>query len=97
MTVIRPNKKNRTARLAIRLGLVSILFLILNISVYSGTVDVKHEISEISKNVEQMRANNADLKNEFYSLTGQENLDRLAAERGLVKDKNPKWVFASQY
>lgn len=97
MTVIRPNKKNKTLRLAIRLGLVSIMFLIFNVYVYSGTVDIKHEISEVSKNIEQMRADNADLKNEFYSITDQENLDLLAKERGLIKDKSPKWVFASQY
>lgn len=97
MTVIKPNKKNTIIRLVTGFGVVIVILLILNIAVYSQTVDMEHEISETEESISELRAENVDLKNDFHSVVAYENLTKLAEERGLIKDENPTWVFASQF
>lgn len=64
---------------------------------YLSLVNVKHDLSKTRDNLEVMKVQNAEFKNQYYQLTSAENLEKLAGEMGLVKDKNPGWVLASQY
>ena len=97
MTVLQPNKnKSSLTKILFIMGLSLLVFVAAEISVYSGTVNLRHEASVTLDKVNLARVANAELKNEYFALMDQKNLDKLAKERGLIKDKSPKWVFVSQ-
>lgn len=98
MTVIQPNKNNTKLTKLIFymcLGLFALVWF--EVRVYSESVNLQHELIVLSERADAERVSNAELKNDYYALMDQENLDKLAKQRGLIRDKNPKWVFASQY
>ena len=98
MTVLQPNRTNRNiVYLFFGLGLLIFLGIAAAVAVYSQTVTLKHDIIGLSSELDQAKLKNAELKNNFYKLTDQENLDKVATDRGLIQDKNPKWLFASQF
>ncbi len=98
MTYIKTNKNNfRLASPLLLLGLGILSAISLEVYIYSQTVNLKHDIITLSRNIESVRLENADLKNQFYSLTDKTNLEKVAARNGFVQDNNPKWVFASQF
>ncbi|OGE84091.1 MAG: hypothetical protein A3B23_02465 [Candidatus Colwellbacteria bacterium RIFCSPLOWO2_01_FULL_48_10] len=97
MTVIQPNKYKKSAvRLIAPLGFLVLVLLGAEVATYAQMVNLQHDAGVLSARAGELRVENAELKNDFYAITDQKNLDRLAKERGLVQDKNPKWVFASQ-
>ena len=98
MTVIQPNKSNKNIiYLFLGLGILVFLGVSAAVAIYSQTVNLKHDIIGLSSELEALKLNNAELKNDFYKLTDQKVLEAVAKERGLIQDKNPKWVFASQF
>lgn len=98
MTVIQPNKNNKNIiRLVSFLSVFIFIALSAEVMVYFQTVNLRHEARQISAAIDGLRVENAELKNSFYRITDQKNLERVAKEIGLVQDKNPKWVFASQH
>ena len=64
--------------------------------VYMQTVNLRHDLANAKNHLEEIKVVNAELKDAYYNLVDADNLERLAAERGLIKDKNPQWAFASQ-
>src|SRR5688572_26017898 len=97
MTVIQPNKNNKSASKAIFMISVMVFGLLLTeIWNYSQTVNLKHDTITLGSKIDALRLENAELKNKFYGMTGKGSFDSLAKQRGLVEDKNPKWVFVSQ-
>jgi hypothetical protein len=46
--------------------------------------------------MDALQIKNADLKNALYQETNSEALEKLAADRGMIQDKNPQWALASQ-
>ncbi len=98
MTVIQHNRATKNiVYLFLGLGILVFLGVSAAVAIYSQTVDLKHDIIGLSSELEDVKLKNADLKNSFYKLTDQKVLDGVAKERGLIQDKNPKWVFASQF
>lgn len=97
MTYIQSNKKNNILSLFLGLGFLVILAIVAEVSIYSQAVDFKHDIIKISSELENVKLKNSELKNSFYKLTDQASLDELARARGLVREENPKWVFALHY
>ena len=97
MTIIQPNKNKELKRLVIILSVVLISTFAMNVFVYLETVNAKHDLSRVRDEVEKLKVDNAELKNEYYALVDTENLERLAAERGFVQDKNPQWALALPY
>lgn len=97
MTVIQPNKNNRQLfRTIFMMGFAVAGLLLTEIWIYSQTVNLKHDTITLGSKLDDLRLENAGLKNKFYSLTAKANLDLLAKQKGLIEDKNPKWVFVSQ-
>lgn len=98
MTVIQPNRGTKNiAYLFLGLGILVFLGVSAAVAIYSQTVSMKHDIIRLSSAVEEAKLRNAELKNEFYKLTDQSVLAGIAESRGLIQDKNPKWVFASHF
>jgi len=96
MTIIQPNKHKDIKKLSISLGILLVSMLSLWVFVYLETVNLNHNIVNAKSRLESIKVENADLKDKYYGLVDADNLEKLAIERGLVKDKNPQWAFASQ-
>ena len=97
MTIIRPNKNEDIRRLVtlLTLGLAAVALLV--VFLYMQTVTLRHDIAKKRNTLEILKVGNSDLKNNYYTLTDVNNLERLAGELGLVQDKNPQWAFASRF
>ncbi len=97
MTVIQPNKNNSgTFKTIFMMSFMVLGLLLAEIWNYSQTVNLKHDTITLSSKIDALRLENAELKNRFYSLTDKSSFDSLAKQKGLIEDKNPKWVFVSQ-
>src|SRR3989344_1139582 len=96
MTIIQPNKHKDIKKLSISLGILLVSMLSLWVFVYLETVNLNHNIVNAKSRLESIKVENADLKDKYYGLVDADNLEKLAIERGLVKDKNPQWAFESQ-
>ncbi len=94
MTIIQPNKYKDLKRLVISLGVFMVGIILIWVFVYIQTVDLRHDLVKVKQNLEEVKVENADLKNEYYSLIDSDNLEILAREGGFIKDKNPQWAFA---
>lgn len=96
MTIIQPNKHKEIKMLTVSLGAILVFLILTWIFVYLQTVSLRHDLASAKNRLEEIKVVNAEMKDAYYNLVDADNLERLAAERGLVKDKNPQWAFASQ-
>ena len=96
MTIIQPNKYKDIKRLVISLGALTVGMIILLVLVYMRTVNLSYNLVEAKQNLEEVKVQNAELKNDYYGLVDADNLETLAKERGFIRDKNPQWAFASR-
>ncbi len=62
-----------------------------SIFVYNQTVNLSHEFSAKEREYKTSLTQNAELKNEKYSLTDAKNLRVAADAGGLVKVSNPEY------
>ena len=79
------------------LGGLFILVAVFYIYTYSEIVGVKHDLAKYESDLEVIRVQNAGLKTQLYTMTDSSKLEALAAEQGMIYEKNPQWQFASQY
>lgn len=98
MTIIQPNK-HKTRRVAdiliVFLGVVVFGSAAVTVFSYSHVAGLKHDISRLENEIEKSRSANADLKNDLFRMTDPQSLEAIASEKGLIEDRNPRWVFAS--
>ncbi len=97
MTIIQPNKYRDIRRLILALGSILIATFTIVVFDYIETVNLRHELSNRNESLEEMKVKNAELKNQFYSLVDAANLEKLAAEKGFVLDRNPQWALESPF
>ncbi|MDP3953292.1 MAG: hypothetical protein Q8P99_00505 [bacterium] len=96
MTIVQPRKEANLIKsralclLGIGLMLTTVLLS------YLSLVGLRHDLADTRESIEDMKVANAEFKNQYYSFTSNENLERLAGEMGLVKDQTPQWALASQ-
>lgn len=96
MTIIQPNKTQNLIHLLFIFGTALVLIAAFYVFIYSKTVSLKHDIEKVEAQLNELRVQNAELKNDFYSALDSRKLEELAKEKGLIYDKNPQWEFASQ-
>jgi len=97
MTIIRPNKnKNYWPFAFCMIGASILVCIILTIFLYSVTVGFRYEVQRVETSIEDLRLSNAELRGELSRLTSFEHLQQIAEANGLIRDKNPQWVFAFQ-
>lgn len=63
---------------------------------YLSLVGLRHDIQKTRGELEELKVANAELKNAYYTFTSNENLEQLATQLGLVKDRTPQWALVSQ-
>lgn len=96
MTIVQPQKEIDLKKC--RALCVSGVVLMLGVALFSylSLVDLRHDIDNTREGLEELKVANAELKNTYYTFTSNENLEQLALQLGLVKDRTPQWVLASQ-
>ena len=95
MTIIQPNKHKDIKKLSTSLGILLVGVVSMWVFVYLETVNLKHDMANAKNRLDNIKVENADLKDKYYGLVDADNLEKLAMEHGLVKDKNPQWAFVS--
>ena len=104
MTLIQPNQ---TSTLLFKLlGAFVVLFVggvVALISLYSSTVSMRHELSDMKTQLQNLQADNAEMKDSLFTMMDAQSLADFAAAHNLVKDTSPKylqltpkWEIASQ-
>lgn len=93
MTVINfsQSKIQNSAPLAIGIGLCIAAAAFALMYFYNAGVDLKFEVREYEKNVNNAVARNADGKVQLHVLLAPEALDEVRAARGLVKEVRPTY------
>jgi len=97
MTIVKPNhyKKDLNWKLVFSLaGITLIATIIVSGIMYSKMVGLQHEILSLEEIIKTERVVRAELQNTLFTMTNPQKIDIIAAEKGLIEDKNPKWVFA---
>lgn len=97
MTIIQPGKTNYLSNFFISiLVIVSVSALLWGMFLYNQLVDVRHEISKQKDNFQQAEVDNAELKNNLYTIIEAKNLKTLITSQSLIFDKNPEYVKNKQ-
>lgn len=74
--------------------LMSILAVsaVVGILLYNQLVNLRHEITSQENSLQKAEVGSAELKNNLYTMVDLTKLEKLAAEKALVVDKNPQYV-----
>lgn len=94
MTIIRPNKNQKKLQNFL-LGFFGLLLIVLvwwGIVMYGILVDVRHNINELQKNIQENELISADFQNRLYGLIDLVHLENKAKERGFIKEQNPQYL-----
>lgn len=99
MTFIRSEKHNTLLFTALVLILISTIVAL--IMLYNQTVNLKHGITDLTSNIQQVAADTASLKDGVFAIFDPQKVDALAKKEGLVRESRPSylevnsWVLAS--
>lgn len=93
MTIIEPNKNKFRFNVFI-MFIVGLLILeaVLSVVAYSQSVHFTYRLEEQRKSIENLRVENADLKNRLYTILDFQNVDQLAERLGLIKERRPDYL-----
>jgi len=93
MTIISP-KKNKAHMSPLLIGLILLLIAgaCWNIFAYNQIVNFNHTLNVAEEQLIELKADNAEIKNQLYQLTSADNLIKLGMERGLVETSSPRYV-----
>ena len=94
MTIIRPNNHQKKLYNIIlgALGAILIALIWFGIIEYGNIVNLRHDINLIQKNIRETELASSKLQNKAYGITDISNLEKKAAELGLVKETNPQYL-----
>ncbi|MBI4193094.1 MAG: hypothetical protein HY536_00525 [Candidatus Colwellbacteria bacterium] len=96
MTILQPSTHNGLWSIALVIALAGVVIGVAGaVALYSRVAFVRGEIGRFELRVDGERLRNAELKREIFARTDPKSLEALAAAKGLVKEKNPQWVFAT--
>lgn len=73
-----------------------VIAVAIGVSLYNQLINLRHETAAQETNLQKMEVANAELKNNLYQLTDNENLPALARDKNLVLEKNPKYIRVQQ-
>lgn len=93
MTIIEPNKNKFRFNFTIAfIASFTAIEIVFGIFIYSQNVSVNYQLTEKNKIVENFQAQNADLKNRLYTILDFQNVDQLADQLGLIKERKPDYL-----
>ena len=92
MTITAPNR-NRQLNYLMRWFFVGIVVLCtMSIGLYNKTVALRRAVSVVSKTIDDLKLENAQLKNAYYAVLDTHTLISTAERLGYVKDSNPGYL-----
>ncbi|MFA5870596.1 MAG: hypothetical protein WC842_01750 [Candidatus Paceibacterota bacterium] len=96
MTIIRPHKSS-----SIKYFLYSLFGVLLicggfYISEYTALAETRNSINTLKGFVGKLQGENADLKNELYTMIDPARLEAAGVDSGLQKELRPQYVTTSQ-
>lgn len=95
MTIIQPqNKKNILNKILLVLILSAMFVSFALVAFYVRFVNLNHGIAKTREAIEEVQTANAELKDKIFALLDRSRLESLAAEKNLVKEKNPQYFQA---
>ncbi len=63
---------------------------------YGNVVSLRHDITKLGENIQKEEVTGSELGNAMYNILNPQNLEQLAKDKGLVKDKNPEYMQISE-
>ncbi|MEK7162736.1 MAG: hypothetical protein AAB696_00380 [Patescibacteria group bacterium] len=93
MTIIQLNKNNhKTNFLVSILMMISIVVAVFGVFLYNQLVNIRHEVKRQENNLQQAEVQNAELKNNLYSILNEKNMKSLINQQSLILEKNPEYL-----
>lgn len=97
MTIIQLNKNNHKTNFLISiLMMISIVAAVFGVFLYNQLVNIRHEIKRQENNLQQAEVQNAELKNNLYSILNEKNMKPLINQQSLILEKNPEYIKVKQ-
>lgn len=97
MTIIQLNKNNHKKNFLISiLMMVSVVMAVFGIFIYNQLVSFRHEVKKQENSIQQAEVQNAELKNNLYSILNEKNIESLINQQSLILEKNPNYERLSQ-
>lgn len=93
MTIIQPNKNKFKLNFAVILaGGFILLEAMLSVFANNFSVELAYALKTERKNLEVLRAETAELKNDLYAILDIQDAEEFSSKFGLVKDKKPNYL-----
>ncbi|MEK9168565.1 MAG: hypothetical protein AAB698_02080 [Patescibacteria group bacterium] len=93
MTIIQLNKNNHKKNFLISiLMMVSVVMAVWGIFIYNQLVSLRHEVKKQENNIQQAEVQNAELKNNLYSILNEKNIESLINQQSLILERNPNYI-----
>ncbi len=93
MTILKP-ERTTSQIIYIISGLIGVFALtaIGLITMYAKTVTLEHDIAETQDAIQKLESDTAQVRDKTFAILDATNFETIAAERMLVKDRNPRYV-----
>lgn len=94
MTIIQPHKEQHIGWTIALGGLIAGLGFsaIALVMLYNHSVDLTHAIADARLEMKRIETSNAEMTDRMFNLFTNRSLDELAAQRSLVKEKEPRYL-----
>ena len=92
MTIIQPNKNNKSNLLVFILMTAGVLSVVWGVFLYNELVDLRHEFQRQNDDIQKAEVSNAELKNNLYNIIDARNLEALVEGQYLVLDNDPQYI-----
>lgn len=93
MTIIKLNKNRNKLNLIISSLLFAIVALIIQgIYLYSQSVNFRHDIASLEKNIRDIEVSNVDMKDKLFALFDSNNTKAIIENGGLIGEENPQYI-----
>lgn len=97
MTIINPTKNNQISKFLLQIFALLLVGGLMYVYLYSELVDNRHAIKNAKESIIAFEVENADLKNQLFTLTDPSGLEIFAAEFDFVFENNPQYLNLSQW
>lgn len=95
MTIVQPNRdKQLTSILRLLLAAIGVS-LIICVVFYNRMITQRAAFRASDKLVGDLSVSSSELKNRYYELLDNQNLDKAASDLGYIKDSNPNYLRLS--
>lgn len=95
------SKEKRSKKFPILIIFGSFLSLVLGVifmvNTYVETVDLKHGISELKLNLQRVESESILLKEKYFSIFEESEVNQFVSVKGLVNDEKPQYIEQSRW